>query len=185
LSLLLASLCLNSDAFSLSPQNNLQPSSKSLSSSITARQLFGGVAGGQQEKQGPKTVIDLQADTVKVGALRFFLQIFLVGEQNNPVKGAWVLNNNDENQSINMYYKDGSGMFSVALNESSIKVQRYGERPSMEYMLQESVLLHGVLDELNQIAFDVDGIEEEKRLLQFPQADVIDKARETLPARKA
>ena len=130
-------------------------------------------------------MIDLSANTVKVGPLKFFLQIYLVGEQNKPVQGAWVLNNNDENGSLDMYYKDGTGMFSVGLNEKSIKVQRYGEKPSLEYVLQESVMVHGILDELNQIAFEVDDIEEEKRLLQFANSDAIENARESLPARKA
>lgn len=83
-----------------------------------------------------------------------------------------------------MYYMDGTGMFSIGLNDRSIKIDRYGERPSLEYMLQESVMIHGVLDELNQIAFEVEDIEKEKRLLQLTDDDAILKARETLPARK-
>ena len=148
--------------------------------------MIGGLFGkGEQQNEGPKPIIDLSANTVKVGPLKFFLQIYLVSQQNTPVKGAWVLNSNDENGSLDLYYKDGSGMFSVGLNENSIKVQRFGSRPSLEYMLQESVMLHGVLDELNQIAFEVVDIEEDKRLLQFDDVDVINKARESLPARSA
>lgn len=157
------------------------------SSDLQIGNLFGGLFGNDenQQKGGSKSVIDLAADTVKVGPLKFFLQIYLVGEQNKPVQGAWVLNSNEENESLDMYYKDGTGMFSLGLNENSIKVQRYGERPSLEYMLQESVMLHGVLDELNQIAFEVDDIEEEKRLLRFENKEAINEARESLPARKA
>jgi hypothetical protein len=151
--------------------------------------LFGGLFG--QEKQapaannGPKMVIDMPAINVKVGPLKFFLQIYLVGSQNNPVKGSWVLTTNDENGALQMYYKDGTGMFALGLKENSIDVQRFGERPSLEYLLQESVMLHGVLDEINQIAFEVEDIEEEKRLLRFADDDAISKARENLPARKA
>jgi hypothetical protein len=184
--LLLATICLimSSEAF-------LVPSTcRPTSSKLYIGNLFGGLFG-QEEQQtkndntGPKTVIELPANIVKTGPLKFFLQIYLVGQQNNPVKGAWVLNNNEETGSLNMYYKDGSGMFSLDLNEKNIQVQRFGERASLEYVLQESVMLHGVLDELNQIAFEVDDIEESKRLLQFDSTDAISKARENLPARKA
>lgn len=147
--------------------------------------LFGSLFGGQQQQQetGQKTVVDLPANTVKIGALRFFLQIYLVGEQNKPSKGSWVLSNS-ESTSLEMYYKDGSGMFSIDLKENGIQIVRHGQRPSLEYVLQESVMLHGVLDELNTIAFETDDIDVEKRLLQFPDSDAIVKARESLPARK-
>jgi hypothetical protein len=147
--------------------------------------IFGGLFGQEEKANGPKTVVDLQASTVKVGPLKFFLQIYLVSEQNKPVKGSWVLNSNDEKGSLDMYYKDGTGMFSIGMNEKSIKIERYGERPSLEYVLQESVMMQGVLDELNQIAFEVEDIAKEKRLLQLLDEDSISKARETLPARKA
>ena len=90
-----------------------------------------------------------------------------------------------ENGSLDLYYKDGTGMFSVGVKETSIQVTRYGERPSLEYMLQESVFLHGILDEINQIAFETEDIDKEKRLIQFADDNIIDKAREALPARKA
>ena len=150
---------------------------------LNLENLLGGLFGSAQQ-QGPKTILDLPASTIKIGALRFFLQIYLVGEQNKPSKGSWVLRNNDDTNSLDMYYKDGTGMFSLGLEETGIKVLRFGERPSLEYALQESLMLHGVLDELNTIAFEVHDIEQEKRLLQFTDAKTIEKARESLPARK-
>lgn len=156
------------------------------SSQLQVGNIFGDLFGQKEEKkQGPKTVVDISASKVKIAPLKFFLQIYLVAEQNTPTKGSWVINNNDENRSLDVYYKDGTGMFSVGIDEKSIKILRYGESPSLEYMLQESALLHGVLDELNQIAFEVDDIAPEKRLLQFDDDNVLNKARENLPARKA
>lgn len=139
---------------------------------------------GEKKGNGPKAVIDIPASTVKMGPLNFFLQIYLVGEQNNPVKGSWVFNNNDENGSLDMYYQDGTGMFSVSLAEDRVVINRYGQKPSLQYMLQESVMLHGILDELTEIAFGVEDIEPGKRLLQLVSSEDISKARETLPARK-
>jgi len=148
--------------------------------------LFGGIFEEQEasSNNGPTSVVDLPATNVKVGPLRFFLQIYLVAEQNKPVKGSWALNNNEENGSLDMYYKDGTGMFSIGLMDKGIKIDRYGQRPSLEYRLQESVMVHGVLDELNEIAFKVEDVEKEKRLLQLVDDEAISKARETLPARK-
>jgi hypothetical protein len=143
--------------------------------------IFGGLFG--QQEQGPKEVINLPASAVKIGALKFFLQIYLVGEQNKPVKGSWVLSNNDSG-TLDMYYQDGSGMFSIGCEDYGIKVTRFGGKPSLQYMLQESVMLHGVLDELNSIAFETDDIEQEKRLLQFSDPETISKAREALPAKR-
>lgn len=180
-------------SFMLAPHNKYCPTAAShvgTSTSLHIGNIFGGLfgqddnSGGNKNNNGPKTVVDLPASTVKVGPLKFFLQIYLVGEQNKPVKGAWVLSSNDETGSLEMYYKDGTGMFSIGLNDNRVKIDRYGERPSLEYALQESVMLHGVLDELNQIAFEVEDIAKEKRLLQLVNEDAISKARETLPARK-
>ena len=107
-----------------------------------------------------------------------------MGQQNLPSQGSWALNNNDENESIDMYYKDGTGMFSLVIKDTGLKVDRYGGRPSLEYMLQESIMLHGLLDELTQVA-EAEDIEPEKRLIKFQDAEAISKAREILPARKA
>lgn len=84
-----------------------------------------------------------------------------------------------------MYYADGTGMFSIDLKEYGIKVQRYGQRPSLQYLLQESVMMHSMLDELSQIAFEVDDtIDQTKRLLQFSDDQALVKVRESLPARR-
>jgi hypothetical protein len=106
-----------------------------------------------------------------------------VAEQNKPVKGSWALSNNEENGSLDMYYKDGTGMFSIGLEDNKIRIDRHGSRPSLQYMLQESVMLHGILDEINSIAFEVVDIEQEKRLIQFVDDDAIANARRALPAR--
>lgn len=154
--------------------------------------LFGrdGMLGnlmGSGGSGGPKTVVELPAKDVKIGALRFLLNIVLVGEQNKPQPKSWFTKQGDEAGDLQVYYHDGTGMLSIELQEYGIKMTRHGEKPSLQYQLQESVLLHSVLDELATVAFGVeeDGIETEKRLLVLQDEDAIDKAREKLPARQA
>eukprot|EP00525_Craspedostauros_australis_P013393 CAMPEP_0198118600 /NCGR_PEP_ID=MMETSP1442-20131203/22388_1 /TAXON_ID= /ORGANISM="Craspedostauros australis, Strain CCMP3328" /LENGTH=221 /DNA_ID=CAMNT_0043776891 /DNA_START=193 /DNA_END=855 /DNA_ORIENTATION=+ len=161
--------------------------------------LFGGNSGNSDDASAPsgspsEVIIDLPAKIVKTGPLRFFLQIYLVGEQNKPVKESWFLQN-AEDGCLDMYYKDGTGMFSIKLDDDAatgIQIIRSGKAPSLEYRLQESVMLHGVLDELYQIAYKVEDIDVEKRLLQFDDhaegddggskpTNSIDAARSALP----
>jgi hypothetical protein len=147
--------------------------------------LLGGLFGGDNKnKDTPKTVLEIPAKDIKVGALRFFLQIYLVGECNTPEKASWLSRQNESGR-IDMFYKDATGMCSIDFTEHSIIVERHGSSPSLRYQLQESVLLHGLLDELNTLAFGVDDIDEEKRLLRFMDKDALNIARETLPAKKA
>lgn len=136
---------------------------------------------------GPKTVIEIPAKDVKIGALRFLLNIHLVGEQNKPEPKSWLTKQGDEAGDLQVYYQDGTGMLSIELQEYGIKMRRHGQKPSLQYQLQESVLLHSILDELANVAFGVedDGIEAEKRLLVLQDDDAIDKAREKLPAKQA
>eukprot|EP00339_Tiarina_fusa_P023504 CAMPEP_0117054268 /NCGR_PEP_ID=MMETSP0472-20121206/37610_1 /TAXON_ID=693140 ORGANISM="Tiarina fusus, Strain LIS" /NCGR_SAMPLE_ID=MMETSP0472 /ASSEMBLY_ACC=CAM_ASM_000603 /LENGTH=172 /DNA_ID=CAMNT_0004769791 /DNA_START=166 /DNA_END=680 /DNA_ORIENTATION=+ len=159
--LIILAFCLlqRSDSFQL-------PSlSRRRSSNVVVGNLFGGLFGknSENESKGPKPVIALPADSVKAGPLKFFMQIYVVGQQNVPAQGSWTLNNNEENGSLDVYYKDGTGMFSVAITDTSIQINRHGQRPSLQYMLQESVFLHGILDEISQIAFDTEDIEQDKR----------------------
>eukprot|EP00566_Odontella_aurita_P023880 CAMPEP_0113556134 /NCGR_PEP_ID=MMETSP0015_2-20120614/17094_1 /TAXON_ID=2838 /ORGANISM="Odontella" /LENGTH=211 /DNA_ID=CAMNT_0000457469 /DNA_START=147 /DNA_END=782 /DNA_ORIENTATION=+ /assembly_acc=CAM_ASM_000160 len=149
--------------------------------------FIGGLFGKKEtvDPNAPKRVFDVPCDagSVKVGGLRFALGLHLIGQQGNPEKGTWVANQADDGL-LDMFFKDKTGMFSVTLGENSISVDRYGPRPSLPYLLQESVILHDFLDELNSLAFEGDDIEAENRLLK-PKLDAIEKARETLPARKA
>jgi hypothetical protein len=134
----------------------------------------------------PKTILEIPTKNVKIGALRFLLQILLVGEQNKPTPKSWVTRPGDDSGTLEVYYQDGSGMFSIQLQEYSISVQRHGARPSLQYQLQESVLLHTVLDELRSVALGVeeDNIAEDKRLLILQDNSAIDLAQSKLPARQ-
>jgi hypothetical protein len=141
--------------------------------------LFGG-----NDPKKPVVVFDIPATNVKVGAIRFFLNIHLVGLQNQPEKGTWFSQQNDSGD-LNLYFKDGTAMLSLTFSEYEIKAVRTGAKPSLFYLLQESVLLHGVLDELNNLAFEASEIEEDKRLLRLKEENGIEQARSKLPAKKS
>ena len=151
--------------------------------------LFGGT--NQNNKNGsdsdhpndvPTTIFEIPTLGVKTGALQFLVQIHMVSEGNKPEPKTWFPKQNNAG-GLDLYYKDGSGMCTLVISEYSIKAERYGAKPSLQYLLQESVLLHSVLDELEKTAFDVQEVEEDKRLLRLREEDGIEKARTVLPAK--
>ena len=120
-----------------------------------------------------------QVTNIKIGGLRFALGLQLVGMQDN---GMWKPNETSSSQ-LDVFFEDGSAMFSIKLRDDAIRIEREGT-PSLAYVLQESLILHKVLDELNTLATD-GGIEQQNRLLQLASESAIEDAREKLPARQA
>lgn len=114
---------------------------------------------------------------LKVGGCRLYLSLFFMGESNNPEKGTWRMNQNGDG-GIDLYYKDTTGALIVVFKEDAILVNRLGSSPSMEYLIQESSMLNGMLDQLEEIANDT-SIEESDRLLSI-EGDKINMVRETL-----
>jgi hypothetical protein len=185
--LIVATLSSFSSAYSIHAASlQRAPSSRIEKTALHVGDMLSGIFGDkQQEESKGTTIFEVKAKEIKVGSLRFFLNIYLVGQANTPEKGAWQVLQNDEG-SLDLYYKDGTGMLSIKMAEYAITATRYASKPSLEYVLQESIMCHGLLDELNTLAFEVDDIEEEKRLIQLNEPkDAIDVARESLPARPA
>ncbi|CAJ1934500.1 unnamed protein product [Cylindrotheca closterium] len=160
--------------------------------SLRMANLFGGLFGngggsnnGAASSNGVETLFTLPTTKLKKGPLQFFLKIYLVAAQNEPTPGSWAIGGDESNlDSINAYYKDGTGMVSVVLNDNSIEIQRHGKSPSLQMVLQESLLLHGLLDELQSLA-ENEEVEAEKRLVQWVNGKkTVDDARSTLPARQ-
>lgn len=146
--------------------------------------ILGGIFG--EEASGPKTVIDLPCKDVKIGALRFLLQIHIVSQQNVPAPKSWLSKQADDPNNLNVYYADGTAMLEVKLNDYSIEFLRHGAKPSLQYVLQESVLLHSILDELEGVVFGVeDNIKAEDRLVVLNNDSALQQARDSLPARAA
>jgi hypothetical protein len=157
--------------------------------SASQLRLFGGLFGkkeqGNKDPSIPTRIFDIPCSSVKLGGCRFALGLFLIGQQGTPVKGTWKANQANDGV-LDMFHKDNTAMFSVILTENSISVDRYGLEPSLQYRLQESLVLHRLLDEVKILALEGDEVKDENRLIVLKDPDmVIDKVREKLPARAA
>ena len=131
------------------------PSTTFANSSTALNGLFGNLFGKQEEEADPSIptrIMDVKCESIKLGGLRFALGLFFIGQQGTPVKGSWKANQASDGV-LDMYYVDNSAMFSVHLTDKLIYVDRYG-KPSLQYQLQESLILHLFLDELNTLALE-------------------------------
>jgi hypothetical protein len=150
---------------------------------------------------GTTVLLKIPVKQLKPGGLRLFLMFYLLGVQNTPERNSWKANqpvlgsslspsakikDDDDDETttteayvLEMFYKDGTGMIQVELMENEILVYRCGSVPSTQYLMQESVIVDGILDELHQCAFD-ETISESDRLLIPDPTNAIDMARETL-----
>lgn len=97
-------------------------------------------------------------------------------------------NDGEELYVLEMFFHDASGMITIELvvgdeelsgRTSEIRILRCGSLPSNQYLMQESVIVDGILDELHQCAFD-ESVPEKDRLLIPEPKNGIDLAREAL-----
>lgn len=117
---------------------------------------------------------------IKPGGLRLFLMFYCMGMQNTPDRMSWRADQPSiEEYVVDMLFHDGTGILTVELLDDEIRIDRTGSTPSTSYLMQESVVVQGMLDELQQCAFD-ESVVEENRLLTPEPADAIESAREAL-----
>ena len=114
--------------------------------------------------------------SLKVGGCRLYLSLFLIGEVNNPTRGTWRMDQNGDG-GIDLYYQDTTGALMLLFEEDQIVVNRMGSAPSMNYLVSESALLNGMLDQLDDIAFDVSIKEENRLICLYEPGDAIDVVR--------
>merc|ERR1712071_136475 len=152
--------------------------------------LFGGNKA-ELDPSIPTRVMEIPAKKIKVGGLRFTLGLILISLQNTPSKQTWQATQAGDDK-LDMYFMvDQTAMFSMQLTEYSITIDRYGARPSLPYMLQESLVMHTILDELEHLASGKNEgeeavVDEQNRLIQLlDSGNAIQLARDTLPARKS
>ena len=118
--------------------------------------------------------------SIKPGGLRLFLMFYCMGMQNTPTRNSWRADQpSREEYVVEMLYHDNTGMLSVELLSDEIRINRMGSLPSTQYLMQESLIIQGILDELLQCAFD-ENVPENDRLLVPDPVDGIDLARSSL-----
>lgn len=172
---------------------------------------------------GTTLLFKIPAKQLKPGGLRLFLMFYLMGMQNTPDRNTWRADQrlmsvnvtpkgfgDDDASSAEeektyvlemLYDKDRSGMLQIELlperprKKAEIRIYRCGSRPSTSYLMQESVIVDGVLDELQNISGEKDNtqtippsdsdpneevIADENRLIITDPPNAIEAARESL-----
>jgi len=120
------------------------------------------------------------AKKMKIGGLRLWVFLNLMGQLNTPEPKSWKANQTDE-KILEMYYKDTTGAIIIHFHETlGVSVYRFGSSPSMDYMMTESTILLGILDELDKIVKEGDIKVEDRLLVLEEPGDAIEKSRELL-----
>lgn len=137
---------------------------------------------------GQYRVVSISVESIKPGGLRLFLMLYLMGMQNTPDANSWRANQpSTDDYVLDFWYHDHSAILSITLSDDEdnkrITIDRVGSNPSTAYMIHESTIVQGILDELEQMATDSE-VTPENRLLvismEQPGANAIDNARDAL-----
>jgi hypothetical protein len=125
-------------------------------------------------------LLSLQVKAIKPGGLRLFLMFYLLGIQNNPEKGTWRIDQPSTDEYIvHLYFQDKTAGLMIVLGETQVSIDRIGSKPSMMYMLQETVVIDGILEELQRLATDNE-VKQDDRLILMKDEQAITSAREEL-----
>lgn len=127
-----------------------------------------------------KRLAVIPAKSIRVGGLRLLLFFFCLGQSNKPQPKAWKCSQPNET-TVNVLFHDLTGAIAVRLSEEEgVVIERLGYNPSVAYTMQETVLLQGILDEL-QKCVDQPGVAEDDRLLLlFPPGNAVENAKQSL-----
>eukprot|EP00525_Craspedostauros_australis_P009020 CAMPEP_0198116708 /NCGR_PEP_ID=MMETSP1442-20131203/14140_1 /TAXON_ID= /ORGANISM="Craspedostauros australis, Strain CCMP3328" /LENGTH=264 /DNA_ID=CAMNT_0043774597 /DNA_START=196 /DNA_END=990 /DNA_ORIENTATION=+ len=129
---------------------------------------------------GMTRIATIPVKSIKPGGLRLFLMFYMIGMQNTPDRNSWRADQpSSDDYVVEMYYHDASAMLTVELMETEIRIDRTGSLPSMQYLMQESVIVQGILEELQMCSSDESVAEQDRLLLPEPK-DAIENAMETI-----
>lgn len=132
------------------------------------------------EGLGCSRLVTIPVESVKSGGLRLFLMFYLMGEQNTPEKGSWRIDQpTTEEYAVDVYYHDRTAVLMIRLTEDQITVERMGSTPSTSYIMQEAVMVDGILDEFQRMVDEGD-VKREDRLILLKDEDAIVNARQAL-----
>lgn len=188
----LVMLCQNVIAFSSAP--NLWPKDSTALSTLRVGNIFDGLSGffSSDENEdnendvddgsylGSTRLVSLEVESIKPGGLRLFLMFYLLGIQNNPEKGTWRIDQpTGDEYIVDLYFHDKTGALMVSLAEDRVTIDRLGSTPSTAYIMQEAVVVDGILDEMQRMATDQD-IKRDDRLILLKDDSAICSAREAL-----
>ena len=132
---------------------------------------------------GTTRISTIPVKSIKPGGLRLFLMLYLMGMQNTPDQGSWQADQpSTEEYVVDFWFHDNSAVLTVTLSEKKkeITIDRVGSIPSTAYMMQESVIVEGLLEELKQIENATDVAVEDRLLILHEPRDAIEKAKEEL-----
>ena len=139
-----------------------------------------GVEEDDDDYLGRSCLISLPVESIKPGGLRLFLMFYLLGVQNTPEKGTWRIDQPTADEYVvDMYFHDRTAAIMLTLTEEKVTIDRMGSTPSTAYIMQETVAVDGILEELQKMATDVE-INREDRLILLTDENAIVNAREAL-----
>ena len=131
---------------------------------------------------GETNIVTIPVKEIKPGGLRLFLMFYLMGLQNTPEDNSWRADQpTSEDYVVDFWYHDNSAVLSVTLSDEKkkITINRVGSQPSTKYIIQESLVVQGLLDELETMAKDPD-VSVANRLLIPEEENTIEMARQSL-----
>lgn len=142
--------------------------------------------------EGAVAIVDLPMQYVK-SSIRVLLSFHLMAHQHTPSQDSWKLVQTEE-IPLGMLFRDHTALLVVRIVSNRIRIERHpagpNVLPSLVYQLQESLLVHAILDHLEELvlADPEDGGDGDEvnngRLLQLQDEYAIREARTKLPARR-
>lgn len=129
---------------------------------------------------GTSCLVSLPVESIKPGGLRLFLMLYLLGIQNTPEKGTWKIDQpTTDEYVVDLYFHDQTAALMIQLAGEQVTISRMGSRPSTAYIMQETVVLDGILEELQRMATEYN-VKREDRLILLKDDKDITSAREAL-----